>query len=335
VADVCPVGALTVKEFRFRARVWHLEETASVCPGCSIGCNVHLGHLDGVVHRFVPRTNLEINGWWMCDYGRFLADGFNDREVERPLVQSDSGQRAAAWPTVLERLADTLKNAPKPVVVASANLSNEALFTLKRNLVDGAHMEVIVPVHQGQERRMKNGNGQWVVSTDAHPNSSGARRLGLPTVDGASLEAYFRDGTGPFLILDAHAHPWLASEAAAAAVSDRFVAVLARTRTPLVDNAAMVLPATSWAETEGTYTSSTGHVQLVQRALAPAAQARPAWEVVFRLALALGLEQERIMSPHILFAEMAAEVSAFAGMTWGGLLAGGQPAIGREVTGVG
>jgi len=74
VADVCPVGALTVKEFRFRARVWHLEETDTVCPGCSIGCNVHLGHLDGVIHRFVPRANAEINGWWMCDYGRFLAD---------------------------------------------------------------------------------------------------------------------------------------------------------------------------------------------------------------------------------------------------------------------
>jgi NADH-quinone oxidoreductase subunit G len=335
VADVCPVGALTVKEFRFRARVWHLEETPAVCPGCSIGCSVHLGHLDGVVHRFTPRENVEINGWWMCDYGRFLADGLNDREIERPLVGGEAGQRAVAWPAALEKLADELKNAPKPIVVASANLTNEALFALKRNLVDGAHMEVIVPIHGGQKRRMKNGRDEWIESIDAHTNSSGARHLGLATVDGASLEAYFRDANGPFLVLDAHAHPWLESEAAAAAVAGRFVAVLARTRTPLVDIATLVLPSASWAETEGTVTSSTGHVQLSKMAVPPRAQARPAWEVVYGVSLALGLEQQRIISPHILFAEMAAEVAAFSGMTWGELQAGGPAAIRREVTGVG
>ncbi len=192
-----------------------------------------------------------------------------------------AGQRAVAWPAALEKLADELKNAPKPIVVASANLTNEALFALKRNLVDGAHMEVIVPIHGGQKRQMKNGRDEWIESIDAHTNSSGARHLGLAMVDGASLEAYFRDANGPFLVLDAHAHPWLESEAAAAAVAGRFVAVLARTRTPLVDIATLVLPSASWAETEGTVTSSTGHVQLSKRAMAPRAQARPAWEVVY------------------------------------------------------
>jgi NADH-quinone oxidoreductase subunit G len=334
-ADVCPVGALTVKEFRFRARVWHLEETPSVCPGCSIGCNVHLGHLDRVVHRFVPRFNREVNGWWMCDYGRFLAAAHNDRVVERPVLRADGSERPMAWPAALDALADKLKNAPKPVVLGSANLTNEALFALKRNLVDGARMEVVVPVHTGTTRRMKNGRGLWLESSDAHPNSAGARHLGLATVDGASLEAYLRDGDGPFLILDAHAHPWLTTEAAAAAVKGRWVAVLARTRTPLVDAAAMVLPAASWAETEGTYTSSTGHLQLAKKAVAPRAQARPAWEVVSGLALALGLEQEREVSAHILFAEMAAEVAAYRGLAWSRLKDGDPAEIRREVPGVG
>jgi NADH dehydrogenase/NADH:ubiquinone oxidoreductase subunit G len=271
----------------------------------------------------------------MCDYGRFLADGLNDREIDRPLVRDDSGDRRLDWPSALSLLADELKNAPKPVVVASANLTNEALFALKRNLVDGARMEVVVPIDTGRPRRIKNGKGDWIESVDAHPNSSGARHLGLATADGASLEAYLRDGEGPFLILDAHAHPWLTSEAAAAAIADRRVAVLARTRTPLVDAATMVLPVASWAETEGTCTSSTGHVQLAKRSLTPAAQARPAWDIIFRLALELGLEQERNMSPHILFAEMAAEVAAFSGMSWGELVSGKPLAIRREVTGVG
>jgi NADH-quinone oxidoreductase subunit G len=334
-ADVCPVGALTVKEFRFRARVWHLEETPAVCPGCSIGCNIHLGHLDGVVHRFVPRANPEVNGWWMCDYGRFLAEGLNHRDVERPMLRDDDGFRAVSWDAAIESLADTMKNAPKPVIVASANLSNETLFTLKRHLVDGAHMEVVVPIHDGEPRRMKNGHGEWVESSDAHPNSTGARLLGLHTVDGANLEAYFRDSSGPFLVLDAHAHPWLATEAASEAAAGRFVAVLARTTTPLTEAASIVLPLASWAETEGTFTTSTGYVQLSKRAMTPRAQARPAWEIAFRFAVALGLEQHRAVTPRSLFAEMAGEIPAFAAMTWEDLAGGNPLTVRSEVTGVG
>ncbi len=334
-ADVCPVGALTVKEFRFRARVWHLEETATVCPGCSIGCNVQLGHLDGEVHRFVPRENTEINGWWMCDYGRFLAEGLNERTVEVPLKRHGAGERRFAWEAALTEIARWLREAPKPLVIASANLSNEALFAVRRNLVEGARIDVVVPVSSGEPRCIKNGRGVWIESVDSHPNSTGARLLGLTTVDAANLESYLRDGTGPVLVLDAHAHPWLASDNAAAVTSDRQVAVLARRRTPLVNAASIVLPAASWAETEGTFTSSTGRVQLARRALPPSGQARPPWEIVYRLALELGIEQERALTPRTLFAEMAAEVSAFSGMTWGRLAAEPGMPVHEEVPRVG
>ena len=180
-ADVCPVGALTVSEFRFRARVWHLEETESVCPGCSIGCNVLLGHLDGEVHRFVPRENIEVNGWWMCDYGRFLAEGLNHRTVDVPLELFGDGERRISWDAALAEVARWLREAPQPLVVASANLSNEALFAVRRSLVEGAHMGVVVPVHEGDARRIKNGRGVWIDSVDAHPNSVSYTHLTLPT----------------------------------------------------------------------------------------------------------------------------------------------------------
>jgi NADH-quinone oxidoreductase subunit G len=318
-ADVCPVGALTVSEFRFRARVWHLEETESICPGCSIGCNIELGHLEGEVHRFVPRANIEVNGWWMCDYGRFLAEGLNYRTVEVPIRRTADGERRVSWESALTEVAQWLREAPKPLVIASANLSNEAMYAIRRNLVQGAHISVVVPVDRGEVRRIKNGRGAWIECTDAHPNTTGARQLGLPLADAASLESYLRDGTGPVLILDAHAHPWLMSDAVAAIAAERKVAVLARYGTPLVTSASIVLPLASWAETEGTYTSSTGRVQLARRALHPRGQARVAWEVVHELAVELGIEQERAVSARILFAEMAAEVAAFSGMTWGRL----------------
>jgi NADH-quinone oxidoreductase subunit G len=334
-ADVCPVGALTVKEFRFRARVWHLEETRTICPGCSIGCNVFLGHLDGVVHRFVPRENAEVNGWWMCNYGRFLAAEIADRTVDVPLERFGDGERRISWDTAIAEVARWLREAPQPLVIASANMSNEARFAVRRNLVEGARMEVIVPVSKGETRRIKNGRGTWISSIDAHPNSAGARHLGLATTDAANLESYLRDGTGPVLVLDAHAHPWLASDGAAAIITDRQVAVLARYRTPLVDAASIVLPLASWAETDGTYTSSTGRVQLAHNALLPVGQARRAWEIVYRLAVELGIEQERALTTRILFAEMAAEVAAFSGMTWGRLQTEPGMPVHEEVLGVG
>ena len=110
---------------------------------------------------------------------------------------------------------------------------------------------------------------------------------------------------------------------------------MARKRTPLVDAADLVLPLASWAETEGTYTSSTGVVQLARRALAPTGQARPSWEIMHRLAIHLGTEEKRQVSPRILFAEMAAEIAAFAGMTYGRLMTEPGMPVHEEVAGVG
>src|SRR6185503_14536186 len=70
LADVCPVGALLSHDFRFKMPVWFLEETESVCPGCSTGCNIFVDHRDAEVHRLRPRRNVEVNKSWMCDFGR-------------------------------------------------------------------------------------------------------------------------------------------------------------------------------------------------------------------------------------------------------------------------
>jgi NADH dehydrogenase/NADH:ubiquinone oxidoreductase subunit G len=159
--------------------------------------------------------------------------------------------------------------------------------------------------------------------------------MGLLAIDGADLESYIRDGDGPLLFLDAHAHPWLTTQAAADAAAGRPTAVIARQRTPIVDAASLVFPLASWAETEGTYTSSTGIVQLARRALAPVGQARPAWEIMHRLAVHLGQERKRAVSPRLLFAEMAEDISAFSGMTYGRLLTEPGMPVHVEVPGVG
>src|SRR3990167_2949296 len=73
--DICPVGALTNRDFRFKKRVWFLRETPSVCPGCATGCNINVHHEGGVVYRLTPRDNPAVNQCWMCDAGRMTYHG--------------------------------------------------------------------------------------------------------------------------------------------------------------------------------------------------------------------------------------------------------------------
>ena len=87
MADICPVGAITEKEFRFKRRVWKLKKTPSICVGCSTGCNVTIEYDKNEVFRLKPRDNPDVNRWWMCDQGRLTYKDLNIREsrIAHPL----------------------------------------------------------------------------------------------------------------------------------------------------------------------------------------------------------------------------------------------------------
>ncbi len=96
ITDICPVGALTLKSFRFKARVWNMTKKSSTCGECSRGCSVSVEVLrKGEVKRIRPRFNEDINKWWMCDTGRFALDGANPTNRVPALVRGYSGLEAA------------------------------------------------------------------------------------------------------------------------------------------------------------------------------------------------------------------------------------------------
>ena len=103
-ADVCPVGALTTKEFRFRKRVWWLDKTRSVCDGCEIGCNMSIEHRDRVVYRFLPRVQPAVNDFWMCDYGRFRSEDLNRQDFTKPEIRVAGGdaRKQTNWGEALD-----------------------------------------------------------------------------------------------------------------------------------------------------------------------------------------------------------------------------------------
>ncbi len=143
--DICPVGALTTADFRFRARAWELKAEASICAQCPVGCNIVFNTRreaksggQVVIKRVMPRQNEEVNELWICDKGRFAYHYTQSQDrLTRPRLREDGGLRSASWTSALDLVAEKFRAAGKDVLVlASGRLSNEDLFNLKM-LADG------------------------------------------------------------------------------------------------------------------------------------------------------------------------------------------------------
>lgn len=315
-ADVCPVGALTIREFRFRKRAWRLRSTPSICPGCSIGCNLWIDHHERTVYRFTPRHNPAINATWLCDYGRFLAESLNEVHHLHPMHRVEGQLHRVAWAEAIRALALDVGAARTLRVVASANFSNEALFLARELFVRHLKGEMVVPVYDGEPRRMKNGAGQWLHSRDAHPNSEGARRLGLELVDAERLARFLYGAADLTVLLDPGAHPYLATSEALQLLRVSPTVALARTQHPVTDVASWLLPVASLACDEGTFTAGGGQVQRFAPALLPPGEARPAWQILQLLARGMGVSTLDFASPAAIFAALAEREKGFAGLKW-------------------
>src|SRR6478736_4978861 len=123
---VCPVGALTTKDFRFKARVWFLRTANSVCQGCATGCNAHLDYDSryNKAYRYRPRDNEQVNKFWMCDDGMVSYKRAHDGRVTEPMLQ---GGRVVAAASALEAAKKLLDGVPKEsiAIVLSAQHSLE------------------------------------------------------------------------------------------------------------------------------------------------------------------------------------------------------------------
>jgi NADH-quinone oxidoreductase subunit G len=135
--ELCPVGALTSRQYRFKARPWDLVRTPSICNGCAVGCNVEVHSRTENVLRLVSRENRSVDDGWLCDTGRFGTLPINpEGRLVEPLVRSNGSLRPASWAEALDRAAELLRGGGS--VLASQSLSNEAYFILNRVGLPGA-----------------------------------------------------------------------------------------------------------------------------------------------------------------------------------------------------
>src|SRR5437867_9807292 len=311
--DLCPVGALTSKDFRFQMRVWFLKETKSICTSCATGCNIVIGSREEKVYRYEPRENDAVNSTWMCDYGRlnYKWIGRDDRITK---VQKPPGQ-TSTWSQVLTEIGEILKRTPKDsmAIVASARQTNEELYLLSKLAKKLGALTDSVP-------RMGKGD-KLLLNADQNPNSTGARLIGIAAEPmGSNLRKIaegIRDARIQTLLVfgeDVTKHgigeDWL-GKLETLIVSD----IVPNQTTRL---AHYLLPGCAHAEKRGTFTNAKGRVQKFLKAIEPPGDARPEWEFLHELVFRVTGE-DGFVSIEGLFNQMAAEVPAFTGLTWGTL----------------
>ena len=314
ITDICPVGALTSTDFRFRQRVWFLRETRSVCAGCSRGCNILIGSREEKVLRFTPRDNDAVNLSWMCDLGRLSYRAIHDeKRLKAPRVDGAEVEWAAALEAAAARLRAVRKGGGRIAVIGSARATTEEQFLLRRIAAAlEADLMDCVPAPGDADRLL--------LTADRTPNMRGAQVNGLaanpPGSKLAAIAAAIGQGAVQGLLVlndDPTAHgvaaDLLARLKALVAIDAASGAATAK--------AQVVLPGAHFAEKDGTFINVDGRVQRIRAAVRSPGDARPDWQILAGLLARLG--GPAFTTVEAVFSAMAQDVPACRGLDWAAL----------------
>jgi len=333
LADLCPVGAILNRDWRFKKRAWKLHKTPSVCTHCSTGCNVTLEHHENRVFRVKPRRNMEVNRWWMCDEGRLAYKVFNNRRdrIGEPLARVKGELRSADWEAVLgaiaHRLAEIGAQGEAVLALTDTHATNEELYLLRALLREGfASDNAHFPYRPGQQqeqppRLLADTFLYTLITTDKSPNTRGAQLAGLSGDEhDKALKSALGKSPKVVLILGA---PWAEDAAVRTAVSGaELIVAIGAFHSPWDELADVVLPATTAAEKSGTFVNKAGRLQRIAPALRPPEGARDTVRILADLLVALG-KDGAYPDARAVFDRLARGDGPFPGCTWERLGEGG------------
>jgi NADH-quinone oxidoreductase subunit G len=324
--DVCPVGAITTRDYRFKSRPWDNPQAAdTICTLCSKGCNTTAWikakpewAKGSRLVRFTPRLNPDVNSYWMCDIGRFEYHWIEgDDRIRKPLVRSAAGALEPVSPRdavakAAERLAAAGSANPDGVrFLVSAHASHEELFLFRRlgEELLGDASKVIDVAWTYREKPQPKGTKFKVPAVDA-PNVAGARAFGLAAGSGdgpadlsrlrqavasGQVSALFVFETGPdgslgdtSWIIDARKKGTLP-----------LLIVQGVLMSDLVKAADVVLAGASYVEKEASYTNDQGRLQGTAQALNPPGDAMEDWQILVNLGVALGVPFKYPNASHV------------------------------------
>jgi NADH-quinone oxidoreductase subunit G len=328
--DVCPVGAITTRDYRFKSRPWDNPNAAdTICTQCARGCNVTAWikakpewAKGSRLIRFTPRFNPEVNDYWMCDIGRFEYHWIEgDDRLRKPLVKAENGlQQPVAWRDATAKLADRLAAAgtanPEGVrFLLSAHASHEELFMFRRlaeELMGDTGPGTISVSWRYSEKPQPPDTKFKVPAVDA-PNVNGARIFGFvggapgddvreanisalrEAVEGGRVTALYVFDPGPEGSLGDT--KWIVDARASGKLG--LLIVQGVLLTDLARAADFVLPGASYVEKEASYTNERGRLQSTARAIPAPGDAMEDWEIVVNVGLALGVKFEYTAAAHV------------------------------------
>lgn len=263
VVDVCPVGALTSKDFRYKKRVWLLKKTPSICPGCSRGCNIEINHADSKVYRLLPRFNPDVNKYWMCDEGRYGYKSVNEDRLLAPEMKVKGETVVVSYGEALNKLAVFLRNGnpAKMAVVLHAGESNEvnqAFYDFAKNIL-GTSL-----VYYSRHEQPNPSFDSFLITADKNPNQK--------YIDGLKIDSLqkLKSAEGLLVLHDL-------SDADLAHVGEKRIPIFAlwgANRSKAQALAQMLFPIPTYAEQEGHFTNVQGITQHFSQAYSPPGEAQ-------------------------------------------------------------
>ena len=319
MADICPVGAITEKEFRFKRRVWKLKKTPSICVGCSTGCNVTIEYDKNEVFRLKPRDNPDVNRWWMCDQGRLTYKDLNIREnrVAHPLGKTAEGFQEISWENafsaIQEKISELQPTSNEVIGLVDTHASNEELYIFKKLLKEGFESDQLFFPDLEWEQPVSDFFINSLITSDKSPNRAGARMLGLKGAK-SSEEVTSKIPTGTKVLL-VFGKPFEDKNLLSQAGNIPLVINIAAWQSGWSETADVTLPGRLHSEKDATYTNKAGRVQRVNTAIRAFHKTRPDWMVLCGLMELLDVDN-KADSAEAVFQEMSEIEKAFQGLQW-------------------
>jgi NADH-quinone oxidoreductase subunit G len=315
VVDICPVGALLNRDFRFRARAWFLSGAPSVCTGCARGCSTYADFMGQDTYRYRPRENDAINKSWLCDQGRLTYKPLNKGRVLMPVIGRAQDAREAGKAEAVKYAGTKLKplvGTAGLAVAASPVASNEDLMAGLSFARDVLQVKTIYV-----SGRPDGASDHLLMVADKNPNRKGlewiAKGLGLTVQPFTALKTAIDAGSVKALYAIGGEFPDAAFSDTAAKL-ELFV-VQAMNEAPVNGQAHVLLPASTHVEDEGTFTQGDGITQRFRRAYPPRGDSQPNWKWAVDLAREIGGVLGWASSREV-FKAIAPSVAELASFEW-------------------
>ena len=311
VADICPVGALLSTDYIHKNRIWNLKKQPSVCQDCSVGCNVDVFYQKDKILRLTPRENHDVNGYFMCDIGRYGFHRFEDLDrITTPMARSNGSFSAVSWDEAIRKTADKLGDEGAKIAgIVAPFHTNETNFMLGQ-IINGP--TGTLPQMNDEEIIYQSG---FRISNDRSPN-----RRGMSDVCPALLEDLVSEidnqDVRMIYVLDDGIDREIDDVWKKILAKMDFVVVQTYAMTTLAQSANIILPGPAPYEREGTITNDGGRVQWLRPSLPMKGESRTDWEILMMVMKALDKDAQDFTDIVQVMKDMGEKFPAYDGLSF-------------------